>query len=104
MLLWFKKLVKSRWFVDYVCSECENHYCGSCGRGVAEGNWFYTKRAAMADAENWVRETLGDTEDPNYEFAIEYEGDQTNVLFYYNNDGKKTVCNLYATVSPRKYW
>src|SRR5690348_4662555 len=107
MLLWLKKLLKTRWYVDYVCADCENHYCGGCGRGVQEGNWFYTYRAAMVDAKKWVNDQIDDGHgdiDDHYELDIEQVGEQTNVVLKYKDGERITELIRYATISPRRYW
>lgn len=102
MFLWIKKLVKTRWYVSYDCEQCANHYCGGCGRGVQEGNWFYTKRAAMADATRWVRESIED--DPNYKLVVTELGGHTTIACHYNIDGEEGDCEIFASIDPRQYW
>lgn len=106
MLLWLKKLLYTRWFVSYDCEQCVNHYCGGCGRGVQEGNWFYTKRAAMADAKKWVVSSIFELEnlEPGYELIeTEIEG-HTTIVCHYKIDGQEGDCEIFASVDPRTYW
>lgn len=113
MLLWLKKLLKPRWVVSYDCEECMNHFCGACGRGVSEANYFYTKKAAIKDAEEWVNQQRQDVDHVKYELVhtetVDTSGDMKGyvhrtIVLHYNDDGREGDCSIFACVDSRRYW
>jgi len=103
MFLWIKKLYKPKWFVSYDCEECCNHYCGCCGRGVQEGNWFYTKRAAIAAAHEWLGQIVENDSTPHEFIVTEIEG-HTTIAVEYEYEGKKHGSSMFASIDARRYW
>lgn len=98
MWLWIKKLTKPKWWVTYGCGECEDHYCGSCGRAVQEGNYFWTKAGAIKAGEEWLRQV----EDNTLTIRHTQEGDGVVISLHYMHEGVEQTSTLFATVSPRQ--
>ena len=103
MWLWIKKLLKPRWIVSYDCEECVNTYCGQCGRGVAEADYFYTWKSAMRAAEEWARQ--GEDDDlPNVINVTTIGGHTTVVRQYIGTDNVKHDASIFASIDLRTSW
>lgn len=95
---WLKRLlgIKPMWACEYVCTGCREQYCGDCGRGVADCDYFYTKEEALFAAEDWVCQQEGD---PGYKCHVKEENGEVFVSL--KPDGESG--NLYGHVYKRRY-
>jgi hypothetical protein len=105
MMLWLKKLLKPRWVVSYDCEECCNHYCGQCGRGVAEANYCYTYKGAMKDAREWIDQAKSNDDEYEYNLVVtEIEGHTTVVWHWKHPKFGEGDCSVFASIDKRRYW
>ena len=100
-MLWIKKLLRRRWYVSYDCEECTNHFCGSCGRGVQEGNLYWTKKGAIKAGEDWLRQNLSDSAYQQRIVHTELDVHLTIVMLYVDENSVERQYSFFASVDPR---
>lgn len=104
MWFWLKKLLKPKWIVEECCMECyDRHYCGGCGRGIDSfGGYFYTYKAAVKAATEWVEQAVPDKDE--FKIVVTEIGGHTTVMAHYSGPSGEFDYNIFATVDERRYW